>query len=96
MQKQSKADFKVFWRLIKFVKPHRKYLFFAFTCTILISLLTPARPFLIGKMVNQFIIDEQNQSALLKWTIVLFFMLILEGLFQFLLKTLELSYFNMS
>jgi ATP-binding cassette subfamily B multidrug efflux pump len=84
MQKQSKADFKVFWRLIKFVKPHRKYLFFAFTCTILISILTPARPFLIGKMVNQFIIDEQNQSALLKWTIVLFFMLILEGLFQFL------------
>lgn len=84
MLKQSKIDFKVFSRLIRFVKPYRKLLIIAFLCTIVLAVLTPVRPFLIGKMVNQFIIATQNESALLNWSIILFVLLFIEGIFQFL------------
>jgi ATP-binding cassette, subfamily B, multidrug efflux pump len=71
MFKQSRIDLKVFKRLIKFVKIYRKLLIIAFLCTIVLAILTPARPFLIGKIVNQYIIAEQNQQALLNWTLIL-------------------------
>jgi ATP-binding cassette, subfamily B, multidrug efflux pump len=84
MFKQSRIDLKVFKRLIKFVKIYRKLLIIAFLCTIVLAVLTPTRPFLIGKIVNQYIIAEQNQKALLNWTLILLILLFFEGVFQFL------------
>ena len=82
--KQSKIDFTTFKRLIKYSKPYRKFLLFAFVCTLILAILTPARPFLIGKVVNDFILTNKNEPALFKWTIILTSILILEAIFQFL------------
>ena len=84
MSTQTKLDFKVFRRLLRFVKPYRKLLIFAFLCTMVLAVLTPARPYLIGRMVNQFIIDHQNSSALFNWTCFLIILLLFEALFQFM------------
>lgn len=84
MSKQGKIDFSIFKRLIKYVKPYRKILLIAFLCTLVLSVLSPARPYLIGKMVDLFVIKTQNSSALLNWSLILLGMLFLEGLFQFL------------
>jgi ATP-binding cassette, subfamily B, multidrug efflux pump len=83
MSERSKLDFTVFKRLVRFVKPYKKLLVFSFICTLVLSFLTPFRPKLIGDMVNQYIIDSQNASALLTWTLIILGMLILEGVFQF-------------
>ena len=84
MSKQGKLDFSIFKRLVKYVKPYRRILFLAFFCTLVLAVISPLRPFLIGKMVNLFIIKEQNASALLTWSLFLLGMLFLEGVFQFL------------
>lgn len=84
MSKQSKIDFHVFKRLVRFVKPYRRLLIFAFVCTLVLSVLSPGRPILIGMMVNQFIVNNQDGEALLNWSLMLFGILVLEGIFQFL------------
>jgi ATP-binding cassette subfamily B protein len=84
MSKQGKVDFSIFKRLIKYVKPYRKMLLIAFLCTLVLSVLSPARPYLIGRMVDLFIIKNQDASALLNWSLFLLGLLFLEGLFQFL------------
>lgn len=84
MASQAKLDLKVFKRLIFFVKSYRKILIFSLLCTLTLSALTPLRPMIIGSMVNDYIIDSQNGSALLNWTIILLVLLLFEGLFQFL------------
>lgn len=84
MSEQAKLDFKVFRRLVVFVKSYRKILIFSLLCTLALSTLTPLRPMVIGNMVNDFIIDHQDAPALLKWSIFLLVMLVFEGLFQFM------------
>lgn len=84
MASQAKLDLKVFKRLIFFVKSYRKILIFSLLCTLTLSALTPLRPMIIGSMVNDYIIDSQNGSALLNWTIILLVLLLFEGLFQFM------------
>lgn len=84
MSEQAKLDFKVFRRLVVYVKSYRRILIFSLLCTLALSTLTPLRPMVIGSMVNDYIIKHQDASALLKWTIFLLVMLIFEGVFQFL------------
>lgn len=84
MSEQAKLDFKVFRRLVVFVKSYRRILIFSLLCTLALSTLTPLRPMVIGKMVNEYIIQSQNASALLYWSIFLLIMLVMEGMFQFL------------
>jgi ATP-binding cassette, subfamily B, multidrug efflux pump len=83
MSKQSKIDFSVFKRLLKFVKPYKNLVVLAFVCTIVLSILTPARPYLIGEMVTRFISQGKDSTALLNWTLIILLMLLFEGLFQF-------------
>ena len=84
MSEQSKLDFKVFKRLMFFVKSYKKFLLFSLFCTLVLSALTPLRPMLIGTMVSDFIINTQNESALFKWFMVLLALLLVEGIFQFM------------
>lgn len=84
MSKQGKIDFRIFRRLMKYIKPYRKMLLLAFSCTIVLGVLTPFRPYITGKIVNQFILQEQNESALLNWSLILLGILFFEGVFQFL------------
>lgn len=84
MSQQGKIDFKIFKRLVKYVKPYRKLLIIAFLCTIFLALVTPIRPLISGYVVNEFILKSDDSSALLNWSLLLLGMLFLEGVFQFL------------
>lgn len=84
MSQQGKIDFKIFKRLVKYVKPYRKLLIIAFLCTIILALVTPIRPLISGYVVNAFILESKDSSALLNWSLLLLAMLFLEGVFQFL------------
>lgn len=84
MSESAKMDLKVFRRLITFIKPYRSIAIIAFLCTIVLAVLSPTRPRLIGKMVGNFIVQDQNESALWNWTLLLVGVLMAEAIFQFL------------
>ncbi|MCE3296784.1 MAG: Xenobiotic-transporting ATPase [Crocinitomicaceae bacterium] len=84
MSQQGKLDFKIFRRLVKYVRPYRKLLVAAFVCTVVLALITTARPMISGKIVNEFIINTQNPDALLRWMLLLLAMIFAEGVLQFL------------
>jgi ATP-binding cassette subfamily B protein len=84
MSKEAKLDFGIFRRLMIFVKNYRKLLILSFFCTIILSLLTPFRPKLIGIMVDKYIISGQNEKELFHWTALILLVLLFEGIFQFL------------
>jgi ATP-binding cassette subfamily B protein len=83
MFKNSKIDFKIFKRLIIFVRDYKKLLLYSFICTIVLAILTPLRPKLIGVMVDKYIISSVDPKGLLNWTLLIAFFLFLEGVFQF-------------
>ena len=83
MFKNSKIDFKIFKRLIVFVRSYKRLLLYSFICTMILAVLTPMRPKLIGVMVDKYIISSVDPSGLLNWTLIIAFVLLLEGVFQF-------------
>ncbi len=83
MSKESKIDFNVFKRLLKFVKNYKRLMIYSFICTITLSILGPMRPKLIGQMVDKYIISTKNPDALLHWSLMILGLLVLEGVFQF-------------
>ena len=83
MRKESKMDFNVFKRLLKFVKNYKRLMIYSFICTITLSILGPMRPKLIGQMVDKYIISSKNPDALLHWALLILGLLVLEGVFQF-------------
>jgi len=83
MSQESKLDFKVFKRLLKFVKNYKRLMIYSFLCTITLSIVGPMRPKLIGQMVDKYIISAKNPEALLHWTLLILGLLVLEGVFQF-------------
>lgn len=85
MSESSKLDLKNFKRLVRYVKPYRLILFGAFFFTIVIAILSTARPYLIGEMVKNYINPEvKNPDALLFWSLILIVILLSEAIFQFL------------
>ncbi len=82
-QTNSKIDASVFIRLLRYATPYKLYLFLAFLFTIGLAVLTPLRPSIVGDMVDEYIVKDQNQSQLLFWTLIVVGMLLLEALFQF-------------
>jgi ATP-binding cassette subfamily B protein len=83
MSKESKIDFNVFKRLLQFVKNYKRLMVYSFICTILLAILAASRPYLIGNLAGKYIISEKDPSELLRWTLIIFSMLIFEGVFQF-------------
>ena len=84
MSKETKLDFGIFKRLTLFVKNYKKLLLLSFFCTLVLSLLTPFRPKLIGIMVDKYIISGQDEKELFNWTGLILLVLLFEGIFQFL------------
>lgn len=84
MSQQTRSDIKVFKRLLVFAKDYKRYLLLTLLFTIVLGILSPVRPMLIGEVVNRFIVDSQDQSALTKWCILLVGISLSEGVFQFL------------
>jgi ATP-binding cassette subfamily B protein len=82
MSSKKAIDFSIFLRLLSFAKTYRSFLFISIACTLLLSILSPLRPALIGYMVDTYIVKSQDADALLNWTLLIVGILFLEGLIQ--------------
>src|SRR5690554_1082280 len=83
-QKKKLVDLYILKRLFVYVKPYRIYLYLSAIFTIGLAIVTPLRPNIIGNMVNEYIVNNQNGRALLNWTLIVIGLLVLEAIFQFL------------
>lgn len=85
-QKQSSSgniiDFVLLKRVLKFAKPYRNYFIIAVFSAILLSFLGPIRPLLINYAVDNYILIP-NKDALIRITLILISILVLEGIMQF-------------
>lgn len=86
MSKQSKLDTQIFKRLLKFAVPYKRLVIISFFCTILLAIVSPYRPKLIGDIVQKFIVseDSRNVNLFFFWTMIVLGMLFLEAILQFL------------
>ena len=84
MSEKASINFSVFRRLLKHVTPYKKLFAGAVVCTLLLAIIGPSRPVIIGQMVDRFIVKDQNKEALLLWTFGVIVLLVLEGLIQFI------------
>jgi len=71
-------------RLLKLIGPYKKYFLLSGFAVISLSFLAPLRPYLISEMVEKYIIQSQNSSQLLWWSILIASLLLLEGGLQVL------------
>lgn len=83
MSENKNIDYKVFKRLFQYTKQHKSLFAYSAITTILVSLIAPIRPYIIGFMVNENITSSQDSEGLKFWSIVLVILLILEIVFQF-------------
>ena len=83
MSQKATINISIFKRLVSHMKPYRRLFALAVTCTILLAFLGPARPILIGRMVNSYIIMSQNGQMLLLWTGIIIGILFFEAILQF-------------
>lgn len=81
--KTGKAiDFKLLKRVMTFTKPYKKVLYLSMFFSMVLSFLSPIRPFLINYAVDNYIMIE-NADQLQFICIVLLGILFLEAIFQF-------------
>lgn len=84
MEKKAKLNVNVFKRLLSYWKLYKGLFLIAIICTVILGVLGPLRPALLGYVVNEYIAKTQDASMLLTWTLIIGAMLIFEGVFQFL------------
>ena len=71
-------------RLLKLIGPYKKYFLISGFAVISLSFLAPLRPYLISEMVEKYIIQSQDSSQLLWWSVLIVSLLLLEGGLQVL------------
>lgn len=76
------VDWILLKRVIGFSKPYKKQMIFASFAAILLSILSPLRPLVINFTVDNHIM-KHDHNGLINMVIILFLLLILEGVFQF-------------
>jgi len=74
-------DFKLFMRLMSYLKNYRFQFFIAFFAAIILSLAAAARPWLLQQIVDRFITNKDSQQLLL-YSIVMFSVLLIEIVMQ--------------
>lgn len=86
MKQQTKTDTRIFSRILGFARPYRFLLIIAFICTLSLAFLSPMRPMLLIHIVNTYVINEttRNGDQFLFWMLLIFGMLFLEAILQFL------------
>jgi ATP-binding cassette subfamily B protein len=75
-------DFVLLKRVLEFAKPYKVQFIIAAVSAILLSVLGPARPMLINYAIDNYIVIP-NKEGLVKITLLLLGVLILEGIIQF-------------
>ena len=82
MESGPQKKYNLFVRLLSMAKPYKRYYYISFLCIIILSFLGPLRPYLIGEMVDNYIINTQNKQKLLEWSLIIAGILMMEGVFQ--------------
>lgn len=83
MQK-TKGTWYLLTRLFGFIKAYRKFFAISACSIVALSILGPLRPFLIGKIVDAYIVTSYNGKLLLLSVLGVLFMLMAEGFIQWL------------
>lgn len=78
----NKNIFKLIARLVALLSPYKRLLFIAIMSILLLAVISPLRPYLIGQLVDNYIIRNQNEEYLLIWVLIIFFSLIVEAILQ--------------
>ena len=82
MKKVEGKKHSLIRRLFLMAKPYKRFFILAGLSVICLSFLGPLRPYLIGKMVDKFIIQTQNKEQLLQWSSLIIVILLVEGMLQ--------------
>ena len=72
-------DNKLFKRVMSISKPHQKLLGFGVLLTILLAFLSPLKPYIIGKLVGEYV-RVGDEKSLLYGTLLVIGILIVESL----------------
>ena len=75
-------DISLLRRVLKYTIPYKNYFFIALFTAIILSLLGPIRPVLINFTVDNYILIP-NPEGLLRVIIIIFSLLVIEGIVQF-------------
>lgn len=69
-------------RVFEYVKPYRSVFRWSIVLTLLLAIITPVRPFLIGYALDEFIL-KGNHSGLIQATILMIVLLLVQTLVQY-------------
>ena len=75
-------DFGLLKRVMLYVKPYKGKFLLTALLTIILAILGPVKPLLIGETIDRFVITG-DPEGLLNWTIIIVVFLFLEGILQF-------------
>ena len=82
-QKENIIDLKLLSRVMNFVKPYKVIFLISIVFSITLGVLSITRPIIIEYTVDNFIIGR-DPEMLLKYTLIMIGLLLLESVFQFL------------
>tara|TARA_B100001057_G_scaffold199415_1_gene200071 strand:- start:2410 stop:4161 length:1752 start_codon:yes stop_codon:yes gene_type:complete len=83
IKKEHIIDVKLLSRVMRFVKPYKVVFFVSIFFSISLGILSVSRPIIIEYTVDHFIIGE-DPEMLLKYTLIMIGLLLLESIMQFL------------
>jgi ATP-binding cassette, subfamily B, multidrug efflux pump len=78
----QKLQYSLFKRLFAFAKPYKKYLVVAVSATILLAALSPSRPYVIGQIIDRYLLKDKDPNMLLLGSLLVLIMLLLEAVLQ--------------
>jgi ATP-binding cassette subfamily B multidrug efflux pump len=78
----QKLQYSLFKRLFSFAKPYKKHLVVAVSATILLSALSPSRPYVIGQIIDRYLLKHKDPNMLLLGSLLVLLMLLLEAVLQ--------------
>jgi ATP-binding cassette subfamily B protein len=78
----QKLQYSLFKRLFSFAKPYKKHLVVAVSATILLSALSPSRPYVIGQIIDRYLLKHKDPNMLLLVSLLVLLMLLLEAVLQ--------------
>jgi len=82
-KKENIIDYKLLSRVLSFVKPYKTIFLISVFFSIALGVLSIARPIIIEYTVDHFIIGK-DPEMLLRYTLIMIGLLIIESIFQFL------------
>jgi ABC-type multidrug transport system fused ATPase/permease subunit len=78
----QKLQYSLFKRLFSFAKPYKKHLIVAVSATILLAALSPSRPYVIGQIIDRYLLKDKDPNMLLLGSLLVLIMLLSEAVLQ--------------